>query len=400
VGLPIQVILVVFSVLHTFVVGRSLIITRLRGATERWEANHILGQALMGGIVLSIVISLFWFFGATHIFKLIREVGTEAEKAGVTYLRTVAVFTPLIVTNFIALGIIRGSGDTHLSMVVNLLVNALNLLLAPTLIFGLFGLPRMEVQGAALAVGIAHSWGFLATMYVLRSRRSVLFLSFRELTTPNLKTFKRLFKAGVPTTVEQLVWAFGQLVVSGYAAVVGITFLAAHQVFLRIQAVLSMVYLGFGLGAMTLMGKNLGAKDRRRAEETAFMAGRVVLLFVFFITVAIWAFSKTFIAIFTSDPEVVAVGSVVIKIFALVQIPKAVDGVFMGNLRGAGDLRWLMWVTIISVLALEIGVNWVAVFILDLKLFGLWLIHGIDESMRLGLNYWRFKGGKWKFIDV
>lgn len=401
VGMAIQVIILFMTVLLTFIVGSSLIITRYLGADNRWEANHILGQAMMIGIVIAISLAVFWYFGATQIFKLIQEEqGSGAEKAGVTYLKTVAMFGPFIITNFIALGIVRGAGDTHYSMMINVGINSINLFLAPTLIFGWFGLPRLEVKGAALALGIAHSVGFVATALLLRSRKSVLFLSFRELTTPNLKTFKRLFRAGLPTTIEQLVWAFGQLIITSYAAVVSVTVLAAHQAFMRLQAILSMFYMGFGMGAMTLMGKNLGADQRQLAERTAEMTGWVVFVFVVSVVLLMFIFSTSIMSIFTNDIKVIHLGSVVLRIFALVQIPKALNGVLMGNLRGAGDLTWLMWLSILSVAILEIGLNWFIVVVFNLALLGLWMVQLFDETLRLSLNYWRFRGGKWKFLHI
>jgi putative MATE family efflux protein len=400
VGMAVQMIVVVLTILLTFIVGSSIIINRYLGAKNYWEANHILGQALMLGIILALLIAFGWYFGATQAFKLIREVGSSAAReAGIIYLKTVALFAPLVLTNFVALGILRGAGDTRYAMMINLSVNAMNLILAPILIFGLFGFPRLEVRGAAMAMGICHSLGFFATLYVLRSRKSVLFLSFHELTTPNMKTVKRLFNAGLPTTVEQLVWAFGQLVVTGYAAVLGITVLATHQVFLRIQAILSMFYMGFGIGAMTLVGKNLGADDRTAAQKTAYTASVVVSVFAALVFVFIELFSEQLVTLFTSDPEVVALGANVLTIFAMVQIPKAIDGVLIGNLRGAGDLKWLMWLTIASVLVLEIGLNWMLVFVFNFSLMALWLVHFSDEMLRTIINYWRFKSEKWKFVS-
>src|SRR4030042_1397664 len=99
------------------------------------------------------------------------------------------------------------------------------------------------------------------------------------MTTPKWKSFKQLFKMGLPTTVEQLVWSAGQLIVTGYVALIGITELAIHQVFLRIQGVLSMFYLGFGLAAMTHMGKNLGANEHLAAESMGKMTHRIAFLF-------------------------------------------------------------------------------------------------------------------------
>lgn len=399
-GMAVQIIVVVLTLLLTFIVGSSIIINRYLGENNTWEANHIMGQALILGTAMAIAISILWYFGADLIFQLIREGGTAARQAGKIYLKTVAKFGPVVLTNFVALGIIRGAGETRCAMMINLSVVSLNFVLAPVLIFGLLGFPRLEVMGAALAMCIAHTVGFMITLYILRSRKLSLFLAFRELTTPNMRTFRRLFKTGIPTTVEQLVWAIGQLVVSAYAAQLGIVVLAVHQVFLRIQAILSMFYLGFGLGAMTLVGKTAGARDRQGVFRTAFAANWVVLGFALVVFLFMSLLAEPLVAVFTSDDNVVQLGASVMIIFALVQIPKALDGVLIGNLRGVGDLQWLMWVTIASVVFLEVGLNWLLVFVLNYSLAALWLVHLCDEIVRSTVNFIRFRSGKWKIIDM
>lgn len=395
--MAIQVIMVFFAVLLTFVVGASLIINRQLGAGEDFQANHIFGQAMMMGIIMALAFALIWHSGAIYLFKLIKEGGqSSAQAAGVTYLQTISYFAPLLITNFVALGIIRAVGDTHYSMFVNIFLNGVNLILSPLLIFGLFGFPRLEVKGAALAAGISHSVGFLISFYLVRSHRLQLFLSFREIAKPRWASFKQLFRVGLPTTVEQLTWALGQLVVTSYVAGIGVTTLTTHAVFIRIQAVLSMVYMGFALTAMSTMGKNLGADENALAEKMAHTAHRVMAVFVFMIVVIMMLFSKILIIVFTTDPAAVALGQKVIFVFAIAQIPKAMSNVLAGNMRGIGDLKWLMWMTIIFVITFEVGFNYVAVFILGWGLYGVWGIQTADESIRLGINYWRFKKGNWR----
>lgn len=398
-GMALQIIILFFAFLLTFVVGSSIIINRYLGADKTWEANHILAQALVLGLIIAVMTGLTWFFGATLLFKLIRESEPVAQQAGIQYLKILSGFAPLIITNFIAVGIIRGAGDTKISMLINLLVNGLNLVLAPLLIFGLFGFPRLEVKGAALALGISHSIGFCATLFVLRSRKCRLFLSFREIAKPNLQSFKRLFEIGLPTTIEQLSWAVGQMVITGYAAVLGLSLLAAHQVFMRLQAILSMFFMGFSLGAMTLVGQDVGAREHSRAKKTGKIAGYVALVFVLLIVAAIVIFERQLILIFTDDPEVVEVGLKIVYLYAAIQIPKALNTVLGGNLRGAGDLKWLMFLSIASVIVMEISMAWVSAFAFGLSLWGLWMVMGVDEIIRVILNYWRFVGGKWRLVD-
>lgn len=403
-----QVMLVITTAVITFIFGASILISRHLGANEVDEANHILGQALLLGSVISIFIALVLYFGAPNLLKLIGAEGTDdlsrqiAQRSGMAYLKTIALFAPIVLTNFLAVGIIRGAGDTHFSMLINIIINGINFILAPVMIFGLLGFPRFEIFGAALAFGISHSIGFLVTLYLLRTRKTHLYLDFSEFFKPKAATFKRLFKLGLPTSVEQLTWAMGMLFVTSFAATAGVTVLATHQIFVKIQAILSMTYLAFSMGAMTLMGKNIGAAQNHLAEATAKTSKRVVIVWALVVTTVVILSRKSLISIFTSDPSVLQMGSVCMIMFAITQIPKAMNGVVIGNLRGCGELKWIMFSTMIGVFLFEIGLNWAFLSTLDNEiylLFALWAVQGFDELMRYLMNSFRFKGGKWKLID-
>ena len=412
VGFALQIILVTSTLLLTFVIGATILINKHLGSDDRWGANHILAQTVMGGFLLSIPIGLVWYFGSPYLFTLISEremLSTISQSyisgidSGIIYLRTVALFAPLLVPNFIAVGLIRGAGDTHMSMIINVTMNLTNVILTPILIYGLFGFPRLEVQGAAIAMGIAHTLGFCITFYYLRRKRSTLFLSFRELASPNWKSYKQLFKKGLPTTVEQLVWSGGQLVVTGYVALIGITELAIHQVFLRIQGVLSMFYLGFGLAAMTHVGKNIGANEHVTAEHSGKASHRIVFIFGILILVLMIVFSNPLLHFFVRKEDAIIADygfRTVFIIFALVQVPKAMNTVIAGSLRGAGDLQWIMWINIFAVLSLEVCANWIGAFIFHFGLIGIWCVQMIDEILKSNINYLRFRGGKWKLIRI
>lgn len=398
VGIAQQFIVLTFSVLLTFVVGSSVIIVRYLGAGDKRNANHILGQAFLIGFFLSLLIGLFWYFVVPLLMNLIKENGNQAKAYGITYIRTVSFFAPLIITNFIAMGILRGVGDTLLTMTINLTVNSINLILDVVLIFGLFGFPRLETFGAGLAVGIAQTIGFFLTLVFLRNHKSSLFLAMSEITTPHWATFKKLFKLGIPTTVEQLVWSTGQIIISFFAARINVIALAAHQVLVRIQSVLSMVNWGFSISGMTLVGKNIGAENYEEAKKSGKMVARVSWINALVVGVLLYVFSTPVMSVFTSDAKVIALGKSLILVFAILQIPKAVNTAYSGNLRGCADLNWLMWLAIGSVILNEIIGAYILSFGLGLGLVGLWLIQILDESERLSLNIWRFNKGNWKKV--
>jgi len=399
VGIAQQFVVLTFSILLTFVVGSSIIIVRYLGAKDTWNANHVLGQALIMGIILSLIIGLFWYFVVPLLFHLIKEDGGQARQYGVIYIKTIALFAPLIITNFIALGILRGVGDTLLTMSISLTIAVINILLDAVLIFGFCGFPRLETLGAALGVGIAHTVGFFITLIFLRNHKSSLFLAVVEITSPKLSTFKRLVKVGIPTTVEQFVWSIGQLVLSFFAARISVVVLATHQVLVRIQSVVSMVNWGFAVAGMTLVGKNIGANKAKEARKSCRIVAMVSLFSAFVLMGIIFLFSDSVFRVFTTDKDVIRLGQTVLWVFILLQFPKAVDTSYQGGLRGAADLNWLMWLAVGAVILNEIIGAYVLSIGLGLGLLGLWLIQVFDEGGRLILNVWRFNMGKWKSIN-
>ena len=398
VGVAQQFIVLTFSILLTFVVGSSIIIVRYLGANDEWNANHVLGQALFIGIILAIVIGLLWYFAVPLLFHLIKEEGDIARSYGVIYIKTVACFSPFIIVNFIALGILRGVGDTMLTMTISLIVNITNIILDALLIFGWLGFPRLETFGAALGVGIAHTLGFCITVVFLRNRKSSLFLAVVEIARPKMATVKKLFKMGVPTTIEQFVWSIGQIVLSFFAARINVNALAAHQVMVRIQSVLAMVNWGFAVAGMTLVGKNIGANDYVEARKSGQLVAIISALNAIVLAGIIWIFDAQIFAAFTSDMEVRMLCHSLIIAFAILQLPKAINTSYAGNLRGAADLNWLMWLAVGAVVMNEIMGAYILAFIVGMQLLGLWTIQIVDESGRLILNYWRFNKCEWKQI--
>jgi len=151
---------------------------------------------------------------------------------------------------------------------------------------------------------------------------------------------------------------------------------------------------------MSLVGKNLGADEEWLAMRTGHIAGRVALITAAIVAVCLLIFQKIILDAFTSNSEVIRYGSAVIYSLAILQIPRAVNIVFSGNLRGGADLAWLMWLAIGSVILFEIMGVYTLTHFFHISLAGIWIIQGVDEGTRFALNYFRFKGGKWKGLNM
>jgi len=391
VGNIVQVILYTCTILLIFVFGASIIIVRLLGAGRKEDADHFLGQTVFTALFPAIGIALIWYFAAPLIFRTILGTSEAVTAIGVDYLRVVSWFAPFIIMNFVAIGIVRGAGDTHLSMVTGLLVNSIHLVVAVILIFGVWKFPELGVRGAALAAGIAHTVGFLFTFSVILRGRSILTFNWSDFREINRRSIVHIIKTGTPITLEQLAWMTGMTIVIGFSNRLAPAAAAGHIIILTFQRIFSMMYQAFGMASLTLVGKRFGAREFRKARQTTRMFAWLVSGMVVVIAAVLYFRARYFVIIFTSDPEVIRVCVYALKIAALIQIPKALSYVFSFSLRGIGDNRYPMYLAFFGVIIFQVLLGYNLAFTASLSLAGLWIAAGVDEVFKVTMFIRRFR---------
>ncbi len=391
VGNVVQIILFTCTILLIFVFGATITINKLLGEGKKEDANHFLGQTLFTALFAAVAISLVWYFFSPFIFKTILGTSRAVTAAGVDYFRVVSWFAPFVLMNFVAIGIVRGAGDTHLSMITGLLVNSIHLVLAVILIFGVSIFPELGVKGAALAAGIGHTTGCIFTFSVILRGRSVLTFNRGDFRSVNRNSIVKIVQTGIPITLEQLAWMTGMTIVIGFSNRLGPLAAAAHIVVLNFQRLFSIMYQAFGMGALTLVGQRYGAKQHERARQTTrvffWLVGGVVL----FLASIIFFRSRYMVLIFTSDAGVVMLCTTILKIVAFVQIPKALSYIYSFSLRGVGENRYPMYLAFIGIFVFEVLLGFNLAFTFKLSLAGLWIAAGVDEIFKVSLMIRRFR---------
>lgn len=396
VGNVVQIIIFTFTIFLTFIIGATLSVNRFIGAGKRRAANHFFSQAVFAAAILSFFVAAGWFLLADEIFHYVLGATPAVTRIGTHYFRIAALYLPFILVNFVMLGVIRGSGQTKISMGVNLLINTLHLTLAIGLIFGYLGFPGLGVTGAAIAGGTAHTIGCLVTMGLVVRGRSLLRFERQDIFKVRLRSLRDIFSQGFPTTLEQLFWTGGMTVVLTLANRLGAAAATLHIILITLQRLLSMVYQAFGLGAMTLVGQHFGARRPDDVERTVKFFTIVATSLVFALNLIFFVFARSIVLLFTSDPALAETGSTLIKVLALVQLPKSLTIVLGAALRGVGDVHYPMFLTIVGVILFEIGLGATFAFTAGLGILGFWIATGIDETFRTGLNFARLRRGRWR----
>ncbi|MDK2901921.1 MAG: hypothetical protein PWR14_825 [Thermosediminibacterales bacterium] len=399
VGFSMQPLFFGMAVFASLGIGAVALISRFVGANEQKKASEVLGQAVNMSIFLGLLYALAIFFLSE---KIIIFLGGEPSvvSLGSSYLKLLSPGLFFMLLSFVMTSAMRGAGDTLIPMKVNVLVNVLNVTGNYILIFGKMGFPVLGVDGAAISTSLSRFAGMVITLVVLFRGKSRIRVNRGDFYPFKLPLVTRILNIGIPSTMEQLAMRIAFIFFVKIVASLGTVAYAAHQIAINAEAISYMPGFGLAMAATTLVGQNLGAKKPKRAEISGYESLKIGIFIMGFMGIVIFLFPNYLMAIYTSDPGIIKLGSVCLRISALGQIPMATFMVVSGGLRGAGDTRFIFYVTLISTWVIRIFFSYFIVIKLGLGLFAAWWAMVLDWSIRGFLVLWRFKQGEWKNIRV
>jgi putative MATE family efflux protein len=297
-------------------------------------------------------------------------------------------------------GTLRGAGDTRTPMIITGIINVINIFLDFGLIFGNFGFPRLGAIGSAVATTSARGIGAALILYVLFARGKIIQLDWRRGWRLKRSVLARILNIGWPSAAENVVFQLGFLAFSIVVIYLGTADLAAQQIAFNIAGFSILPAFAFGVAALTLVGQNLGAGDIPRAEASTRQAWKSGIVWMCAMGLAFFFGRHWLVGVYTTDPEVLRLGEMLMIFIAAVQ-PLQATAIVLGHaLRGAGDTRATLVVTFIGVWIVRVGVGYLLGIVLGLGLFGVWLGWAADFTSRATLVWLRYRAGKWKTLKV
>ncbi len=400
VGLSMQPFFLVNAIFTGLSVGTTALSARAVGRGSREEAGQVTGQSLLLALVFGAIISYGGFVKSDWIVSFMKA--EDSVKAiGGPYVKAMMPGMVLFFAFTIGTGALRGAGDTRTPMVINVSINALKAGLNYVLINGRMGFPAMGAEGAGLSTSISRTVGGLAMLYVLLRPNERLWVNWRDaLLRFDWGLFGRILNVGIPAVLERVLTSSGQIAYARQVAGLGTTAYAAHSLSLNVESFSYMPGMGFSTAATALVGQRLGAEDPDGAEMSTMIAIKMGVLTMGFMGLLFFLFPVQFLKIFTDDPGVIAAGVPLLRIVAFTQVPEAFGFVIPGALRGAGDTRIGMYVTVVGVWVVRYGVTWLLMNTFSVGLVAAWFAMFLDWIVRATLYWIRLSRGEWKNITV
>ncbi len=398
VGLANQWVFMATTLFGAIATGSTALIARFIGARDPEQADQVLRQSVLLGALIGLVATIL---GVSLARPAVTVLGAQEDVVLLSrdYLRVVASIFFFSTLMFIGNASLRGAGDTRTPLYVMLVVNVLNIVVAWTAIHGPFGLPQMGVVGSALGAATGRFVGGVLVIGILLKGRAGIRLRLNSL-RPDGAMIRRILRVGLPTGAEQMLFRTGQMFFARILAELGTVAYAANQVAINGWSLSFMPGFGFALAATTLVGQGLGAEDPDGAQERGYTAYRMGALIMAAVGLTFILFPAQIVSFFTSEPEVIAVGTTPLRVVGLIQPLLAASMIFSGALRGAGDTRYPMLVTGGAIWLVRLPLAYLFALILDGGLLGAWTAMAIDMVLRGLLNFRRFRAGRWKTLQV
>ena len=327
--------------------------------------------------------------------------GAEVTRLEVEYFQVRLVGFAFIAWQGALAGFFQGINKPRIPMVVAVISVVLNIVLDYAFIFGKFGVPRMEVAGAAWATVVALGVQVALLQLIMVSGSINAEFGSRAAYRFDKEKMRELLQVGIPSGLSMVLNVTNWAIFTGYiVGRFGETALAAHNAAVTLMHLSFMPAIALNNAIAPIVGQWIGKGLPDRAEGRTYTAMRLAVVYMLFMG-TLFAFSGPYLLrIFTLDQEVIDMGWRLLICAAIFQGFDAVTITLSGALRGAGDTRWMAWTTALCAYCFFLPTALALAFPLHLGALGAWYGATAYIILLSGLSYWRFQGGRWRRIKI
>lgn len=355
-------------------------------------------QVATHGIILTLIISIFTtILGLHYIEQIFSLMGANATVITLakSYMTIIIYSFILIFTVFILNSILQGDGDTVTPMKALIFSVILNIILDPIMIFGWGIIPRMGIEGAALATVISRTIGLIYLLNHFIKRRPDIIPTIRGfIYQPNI--IKNILIVGIPSSLSQISMSIYFLIMTSFVARFGSEAIAAFGAATRLQTIGILPSIAVATAVITIAGQNAGIKRYDRIENTTKIAIKMLTTFMIAITLILMTFSKPLIKLFTSNQDVINIGTTFLNIVPLELIFIPTGMIIGATFQGVGKGTPQLTLTIIRLFIISIPLAYYLAFIQNMGLTGIWWSFVIAAALSSLIAFVWFRTGIWK----
>ena len=382
------------QIMSALATGGAVVTSQYIGRQEPRDARNAAAQILFILSSFSLLVAVVVVVGRHAILQgIFGSIDADVMHYAETYFLLSALSYPFIGLYNAGAALFRAQGNSKISMLSSLVMNVVNIGGNAVLIFYF----KMGVMGAALASLVSRMIACFAVIYLLEKPGCLLRIEHLTDLKPDLPLIRRILRVGIPAGIENGMFQIGKLSVSSLTSTLGTAAIAANAVANTTTTFLNIPANAVGMAALTVVGQCLGAGEK----DQAVYYSRRLMLFAYcgawFMNLSAFLFANKFaLGLFSLSPEAYAMALEVMVWFNIVSLFIWPSSFTMPNiLRAAGDARFTMTVSIVSMWAFRVGFCYLCVLAFHGGLLAIWMGMYLDWAFRSLCFFVRFLRGKW-----
>lgn len=384
--------LLVIQIMAAFAAGGVVIISQYIGQKNRADiksaCRHL--EILINSFSI-LVMTVFLFFGRGILGLLFGQIEPDVMEAAVTYLMITAVSFVFWGIYSSGAAILRCHEDTKTSMKVSVLMNLINVVLNAVFVY----IVGIGVMGVAIATLISRAIAGIV-MKIILVRRNRAEADTEKTRGISFGMLKRILAMGIPSGIENGMFHVGKLALASVISTLGTTAIAANSIAYQVIEFPNIAGNTIGLALVVIAGQDIGARNKEAAVSDSKHLLKLAYIGDWMCKIAFFFLAPLIVSLFSLTPEAVDTAVLVLRCFSIASLPIWPLSFTMPNaLRGAGDVRFTMIVSIISMWAGRVIVGYILITVFDLGILGVWIGMFVDWYIR-GISFLiRFRSKKW-----
>ena len=333
-----------------------------------------------------------------HILRLVfGNVEPDVMQAAETYFWLSALSYPMLALYNAGAALFRSMGNSRISLFASLIMNVINIGGNALLIYGL----NWGVAGAATATLASRTVAGLMMMLLLRNRDNPIFLERLFHPEWNGGILKSILRVGVPNGLENGMFQIGKLLVAGLITTFGTSAIAANAICNNVGSMSNIPGSAIGLAMITVVGQCVGAKDYQQARHYTKTLLAAAYVSMGLLNIALFLLAPYLVGFYAMPQTTTDLALSVLQVNCVVTVLIWPSSFTLPNaLRAAGDARFTMVTSMVSMWVFRIGMSYVLGAWLGMGLFGVWTAMQIDWAVRSLVFGVRFLGHKWEKARV
>lgn len=379
----------VFSIIMGFGIAMSSVVSRLIGEGREDDVKRVTTHGLILAFGVGLLLAILGYIFRDAIFA---AMGADDEMRPLIhdYMTIWWLGAPFMATPFVGNSAIRAAGSTFAPAVIMVSMALFNAAIAPLLVFGLAGFPRLELQGAAIATVISNVFAMIAGLYILHARKRMILpptqLHFEKFGD----SCKRLLFIAVPAGMTSAVNPLVNTLVISLLANFGQEAVAAFGIATRVEAFGFIILMALAVGMSPIIGQNFGARNFQRVHETLRKAIGFSVLWCIGVAAVLMAFAEQVSSIFSDDAIVVYYAAMSFTIVAPSYLFNSLVNGWSSAFNAMGKPQMAVLMTVVKMVLLMIPAVLIGAQAGGVKgIF--WAISLVNIVTGLGFHFWSWR---------